>query len=516
MPGRAQSLTPVPPVERDRAQRIGQSRSGIAVSEMVDKPPLRRVFVGLALIQLAIMPPGTPSGDGASMLAVADGLATGPTFEVGCQFGIGGRGGACFSTFYPLLSLLASPLVWIGRALGSAAGVSQEYSGHFLAFVVPALASAGAATLTAGLASRLGANRRGAIATAVVVAFGTEMLTYSRSFFAETLAAFCVVLAVWGLTGGRSQRPWGFIGIALAVLAKPQTALFGPALGVALALRERRLRPLLESCAATLAGALVYFAYNSLRFESITNFGGKARELSLSDFAPIEVVKALGLLTISPGRGLLWFSPVAVLGLVILWQRRRELIPAVCLAGSTGLLLIYLGNPGSGFNWGTRYLVATLPLLCVAIGTLRGRLAVLAATLAVIGFAVQIPNLPGFYQRYHREQADQGIQPREHHWSVTHTQLVGVWPATVRQIRSAAKRNPADLVNDRSAQGGRQRTENQQLLNVVALWWWVLPAAGIPWPLGLLVALAMLGAGGLLLLRLAGWGRPTLRGSPTE
>jgi hypothetical protein len=469
--------------------------------------PLGWIFAGLSLILLAIVPPGTPSGDGMSMLAVADGLATGPTFEVGCEFGVEGRDGNCFSNFYPLLSVLAAPLVWFGRELGGAAGVPPEYAGHLLALVVPALAAAGAATLSADLARRLGASRKGAVATAVAVAFATEMLTYSRSFFAETLVAFCVVLAVWALTGAPSRKWLGLLAIALAVLAKPQVVLFGPALGLALAIHRRSVRPLVETSAATFAAGLILLGYNWIRFDSLTDFGGEARTLSPSAFAPPEALEALALLTVSPGRGLIWFSPVAALGLYVLWTRRRELIPLVCLVSCVGLIALYIGNPGSGFNWGTRYLVALLPLLCIPLGTLRGNMARLAVVLALVGFIGQVPNIVGFYHRYHREQADVGIQPKAHHWSVESSQLVQVWPATIRQIEAAADKDVDELVSDTRASGGT--TEDQVLLNVIALWWWGLPAAGIPWWLGLLVSLAMIGAGTVLLVRAA-----TARGHP--
>src|SRR4029453_8796535 len=124
-----------------------------------------------------------------------------------------------------------------------------------------------------------------------------------RTFFAETLAAFCVVLAVWGLTGRPSQRPVGLAGVARAIGANPQTAFFGPVLGLVLAYHQRKIRPLIETCGATLAGSLVYFAYNWYRFEDVTNFGGEVRELSASAFAPWNAIEAIGLLTISPGRG---------------------------------------------------------------------------------------------------------------------------------------------------------------------------------------------------------------------
>jgi hypothetical protein len=475
---------------------------------------LARVFAGLSLILLAIVPPDTPGGDGESMLAVADSLATGPNFSVDCAVGIAGEDGQCYSNFYPLMSLLAAPFVWLGRTVASGAGVSPEYAGHLVAFVVPALAAAGAATLAGDMARRLGAGRGGVVAIALAVALCTTMLTYSRSFFAETLTAFCVTLAVWGLTGPPGRRWTGYAGIALAVLAKPQTVLFGPAVGLVLALHQRRIRPFIECCAATAASSLLFLAYNWHRFGSPTDFGGEHRELSASDFAPVDVIEGIGLHTISPGRGFIWFSPVAALGLFLLWRRRRELIPAVCLAGCVGLTVLYLGNPGTGYNWGSRYAVAMLPLMCLGLVGLRGNLRRVAIALAVVGLVIQIPNVVAFYDRYHREQADIGIDSADNHWSVSGSQLVNVWPAALRQLEAAGERDMEAVVNGVPERGGT--TEDQVLLNIVAQWWWALPAVGIPWAAGLLVCLAMIACGAFLLARAGGWaGRPP-RGSPAE
>jgi hypothetical protein len=464
-----------------------------------DALPLRWIFAGLSLILLAVLPPGTPSSDGASMLEVADGLATGPTFAVSCDVGILGRGGECFSNYYPLLSVLAAPFVWIGRQLAGAADVPPEYAGHILGLVVPALATAGAATLSADLARRMGAGRRGAVGTAVAVALATSMLTYSRTFFAETLVAFCAVLAVWALTA-RPERKWlGLLAIALAVLAKPQVVLFGPALGVALAIHRRSPRPFVEASLASAAGAIVFFAYNWLRFGSATDFGGSARMVSAGDFLPPDSLEAIALLTVSPGRGMLWFSPVAVLGLYALWKRRREALPVACLLGCAGLAVLYIAHPGTGFNWGSRYLVGLIPLLCVGLGALRGNAARLAVALAVVGLVVQLPNVVGFYERYHQEQGDQGIRATAHHWSFETTQLVQVWPAAIRQVKAAADKDVSALVRAERTTGGT--TDDQVLLNVIAIWWWGLPAMGIPWAVGLAVSLAMIGLGAVLLWR---------------
>jgi hypothetical protein len=174
-----------------------------------------RLFAGLLVVLLALAPPLNYASDGGSMLSVAEALAGHGTFAVSCSIGIPGRGGACYSNFYPLLSVLLVPFLAVGHLLGHAISASVLYLGRATALAVPALCTAGAATLCAMLALERGSSRRTATWAAVASVFGTEALTYSRALFAEPLGALCVTLAVWGLSGltrrrrsGQVARPW--------------------------------------------------------------------------------------------------------------------------------------------------------------------------------------------------------------------------------------------------------------------------------------------------------------------
>lgn len=159
----------------------------------------------------------------------------------------------------------------------------------------------------AALALELGASRRGAVGAAVAFGFGTEALTYSRTFFAEPLSAFLVALAVWGLVGDGSRRRLALGALALAVLAKPQLVVVGPLLGATLALQRRSVRPLLGPSAASAAGVVAYLGFNRIRFGELLNFGGNTESVDAGRyFDPGAVVETLGVLFVSPGKGLLW------------------------------------------------------------------------------------------------------------------------------------------------------------------------------------------------------------------
>lgn len=458
-----------------------------------ERHPLLALFAGYALVLVALLPPTVYSSDGANMMRVAESLATSGDFDVPCgDQAIPGRGGRCFSTFYPLLSVVAAPLVLAGRAISSPVGVPPEFGGPLVALLVPAFAAAGAATMTAAVAWQFGASRRAGVFAGAAFAFGTEVLTYARTFFAETLASFFVILAVWGVIQTGRKRWWWYVGITLAILAKPQMALVGSAVGLALAVGTRELRPLWEAGAATVAGAAVYGLYNWLRFEDATNFGGADRELGADQYSPEAAVDALALLLVSPGRGLIWFSPIVLVGAYILFQRRREPLALAGLAAFAAILLMAVGNPGSGYNWASRYLVPALPLLCAAAGAARGRALRAAVALAVVGLIVALPTTVSPFERYYTENAERGQVASERYWDLAGGPLVGVWGSAARQLNAAADTDVATLVEQEEAERGpalgRVPVDEQENMRVVALWWWVLPAGGVPWYLGALAS----------------------------
>lgn len=459
------------------------------------------VFTGFALLTLALMPPGNVSSDGASMLEVGRSLASGDGFAVPCEFGIAGRNGQCFSTYYPLLSMLAVPFIAIGGALAAVASTPTDYVEGFAAQAVPALAAAGVAGLTAYFSLLLGATRARALLAALTVIFASEIAIYYRSFFAETLASLLVCLMVWAFLRDDRWRLLAPASIVGLILTKPQLVLVGLVVGASFALMQRRRRPAIEAVGATAVGTIVYAGYNLLRFSDVTNFGGEARTYDPSSFAPEALLEALGLLLISPGRGWLVYSPIVILGVYGAWKLRRQQLAMVAMVVLVASLVPYLANPGGGFNWGSRYLVPAIPLfvaLAWAVPTRRW----LAPTLACLGVIIALPTFAGFYQRSYAELAARGGDASDAYWSVSEAPLITVWSSTGHQIEAARQTDVRRLVQaPESAPGSTATVDGQQFFSVVAQWWWMTPAAKVPRPAGLLVALIMLAGGGFLLRR---------------
>jgi len=90
--------------------------------------PLLLCAVGICLVYLAFFPAVIYSVDGNSMVAVSESLLTGHGFAVP-TVGLGtiGRRGVYYSSWYPLLSIMALPLVDIAIFASHRLGLPQHY-----------------------------------------------------------------------------------------------------------------------------------------------------------------------------------------------------------------------------------------------------------------------------------------------------------------------------------------------------------------------------------------------------
>ena len=199
-------------------------------------------------------------------------------------------------------------------------------------------------------------------------------------------------------------------------------------------------------------------------------------------------------LLVSPNNGLLLFAPVALVAAAgLLKLARSDRVAAICLGGAVGVFAFAALSPNDG-DWGPRYLLPMLPLVCAGLAALGRRMTVLACVAAIAGFLVQAPTTVSYYQRQYVIN-DVGRVPS---WDFGHLEVAHAWPAAADEIRDARRTDVVALVD--SAQPDRP---DNRLLKTVALWWWVLPATGIPALVGAAIALLMAAGGAILILRLA-------------
>ena len=250
---------------------------------------------------------------------------------------------------------------------------------------------------------------RWAAAIAILFTLASVAWPYSKigmetTFMTAILVAFA--LAAWARRSP-SALSWGLTGFATgaAVATKAYSVIAVLPIAIllwpAFAALERREKLLLgiAVCLPVLAWAGVVGFYNWSRFGSAIEFGYGSTPWTKS--APLNF---LGLL-FSPGKGLVLYSPLVVLGalgLPRMWRQDRHLALALL---SFFLSLTFLSGASTYWGdevWGPRYIVPAAWALLVPIAWWAGTVArrrVLAAV-ACIGIVVQVIGVSTQYVHY--------------------------------------------------------------------------------------------------------------------
>lgn len=461
----------------------------------------RRVLLlgaGLWLFYLAFLPPGQYSVDANSMLAVSESLVARHTIAVPEGLGIPGRNGQIYSIWYPLLSVLGIPFAYAALFASRISGLPFHYVAAVFVSLVPGALTAATASLIALISLRLGSSWRGASSAALCFAFGTVALVYARTFLADPLLAFVTVFALY-LAMGLSPRD--LFGAALlsglAVLAKPTGVVVGPVLSAYLIAKRVPWRLSVLPALGTVLGLALYAVYNIVRFVNPLNFGQP------SIFRLSAIPSGIAGQLASPGWGMIWYCPVAVLviaGARKAWQQHRwEVLAIAAIFFSYLLLHSYYEAWYAGWSWGPRYLLPGLAAMCPLLGRLEGSAKKAAALLALLGFLINAPTLFTFYERYYSELTEQGIPVYPAlAWSFRLAPFAHEWPAAIRQVQDASKADVREIFAQRGAPS--KTVENSRALRVVAVWWWVLPLAHIPRAAGAIASVLMLLVGGGLIV----------------
>jgi hypothetical protein len=277
------------------------------------------------------------------------------------------------------------------------------------------------------------------------------------------------------------------------VLAKPPGAVLGPILAAHAALKDRSPRSVLAPLAGTATGIAIYFFYNYIRFGEVLTFGQSFA------FALSNLPGGIAGLLASPGRGLVWYCPavLALVGLSTSFFRRLDVLLI------TSIALAYLGiyaarsDWAGGWCWGPRYLLPALPGLMALCGLLgaKSRKALIALTL--LGFLINAPTLISYYERLYQEDLVSYNPPESTLWSLNQAPFLRIWGSMSRELADA-RRTDVRLLVQHAGEADNSKA-SWRTLRIVAVWWWMLPLAGIPRAFGAAVS-ALLATTGLALI----------------
>ncbi len=321
-----------------------------------------------------------------------------------------GKGGHYYGRTGLLQPLLEAPFYAAGHFVDGHFGWTEPlpYRLVFLWFYNPFVAALAAVALFA-LVYLTRKSLGWAVTIAALFVFASIAWPYAKigmetTFMFAVLTAFA--LAVWA-RGRPTIGAWTAVGFAAGATAATKPYAAAAFLPIAILLwptwialdRQRRLRLALAVALPVLAWLAAMGWYNWSRFGSVTDFGYSEFALTLS--MPLNV---LGLL-FSPGKGLILYSPLVVLGALgvpALWRQDRWLTAALltllailtCLSGAS----TYWGDE----VWGPRYVVPAAWTLLVPIAwwtnTLTRRRVLIGVTAAA--FVVQLIGASAYYGQY--------------------------------------------------------------------------------------------------------------------
>lgn len=209
--------------------------------------------------------------DGSSMLAVAQSVVHHGSLSVAPELGVPGHDGVTHYSKYGLLLPLLSILpVALAQPIGAITGRLDLVEAAAAATLMPLIGGALVAALYL-LGRRIGAPRAPAALVAAGTVLGTYLLPYGRDFFSEPLVALGLVVMVERALAGRELQAGA--ALAVAVLARPQSAAFAPLLFGFLLLRGAGIAAIVRTLAPLVIAAIATVAYNLHRFHDALEFG---------------------------------------------------------------------------------------------------------------------------------------------------------------------------------------------------------------------------------------------------
>jgi hypothetical protein len=326
----------------------------------------------------------------------------------------------------PGLSLLATPAVWVGRAVMNIPPgtwpLTREQTWALTKIAIVSsvgLLAALAAAILYLLARRLGASDNAALFAACTLALGTPFLNWSTTIFPHAATGSLLLMALALILWARGRTSWwiapllGLIlgySITIDFTAAPAVALLG--LYCLFRERGRFWQRAIGAALGGLIGLLPLFIYNWMVFHSpfklgyseVVGFAGmKVGLFGLTVPDPAVIVEILFGLR----RGMLPLAPVLLLlplGWWAMWKR-PDLRGVLCI--TLGIAACFILVNASYYYWdggsstGPRHIVAILPVLAIALsfawpqGWLARAIALLLLAVS-LGISAAVPGIEQF------------------------------------------------------------------------------------------------------------------------
>lgn len=358
--------------------------------------------------------------------------------------------------------LVAVPFYWFAAGISALVHLPPELHTLFLKAALGffnALVGALLAVLVFALSRRLGYTSKTSLILTIAVCLSTALFPYFKSFLREPLLTLYLVGACYFLLRWREEpqtTKWLLlVGICsgLGFLTKMTFALnivFFFAYILFVTKKEKgnllsALRPVMIAVIPMLVSSIIFFLYNYFRFGNIFEHGYKG-----GTSFPIPLYVGLFGLLLSPGKGLLFFAPIFVMGVAKVKALKEKFSPDVILWISlfvANLLLHakYVAWGGDG-SWGPRYMLPFIPLLILPAGEILERGSTIAKRicygLIIVGIWIQLGGTTIYAGNYLREIGEFPYTKNwddpeflyKSHFIPNYSPIVGHWRMAFRNI----------------------------------------------------------------------------------
>ena len=305
----------------------------------------------------------------------------------------------------------------------------------------------------------------------LVYAFGTSSLSVSsQALWQHGPAQLALSAAIYCLVRARDDPRWaGYAGLPLAfeVITRPADALIAAPLGLYVLISYRR--EVWRFIATAIAPLLFQLWYSAAYFGSPlriqfftepTQVGGQA--VAPSGLWTTSLANGLSVVALSPGRGLLFYSPIfifSIAGLALAWRRNGDVLLRYLGVGAilSIMLVAKWHKTSGGESFGPRLLADLTPIMAFALfpfaDSIRNRRA-LAVAFAVLGAWSITANASGAFVGYRGWNQWALNEPDKRLWLWSDNPVVDPFRSTFDSTRialghRATSRNSPDRLDAR-------------------------------------------------------------------
>lgn len=334
-------------------------------------------------------------------LATQGTAAVPEAWEEPLRWSVRGQDGRVYTDRFPGIVWVTVPGYWLASLLGVAEQPSRPI---FLNFVPAGITAATIAALAAAVmygVFRELTGRRLAVGATLLFAFGTASWSVSAdAIWTHGLTSLGIALGMLALARGRHALTGG--ALAIAILARPQTAVIPAVMGIWRGIERRDLRPILAVGITSAAGLAIVAVYSRVYFGTWLPIAGytPSKVDAVVTRPSGEFLRAVGYTLLHRERGVLVFTPFLLVLLPFLhrgWRIAPGWVRSSAVAGLLYLVVQLRANTWyGGFGYfGSRLTIETLVLsapllLCTWQAVIRPDRILRAVFGAFAGLAVVI------------------------------------------------------------------------------------------------------------------------------